>query len=187
MAAFAKMGTTARKGADGVLAGLDLKKLGEPQWTRRFIFLYEIVFLAILLALAFAYLKEGSFFRSIPSQLRGLPVYSAWFGALGGITISLKGVYGHAPTSADGKSFWGGKWPLWYIGRPFSGLVAGIVTIVLLRAVYPSGTPTTAVVEAAAFILGTQESRFFAFLAAVGNLVVNVPSKDLKDVNGNKE
>lgn len=163
------------------MVNVDVKSLRGPTWTRRFIFIYELAVLAILLGLALAYFKQGSFYRSIPPQLRGLPLYSAWFGALGGVTISLKGIYDHGPTDAEGKNLWDGKWPLWYYGRPFSGLVAGIVTYVLLRAIYPSGAPTTAVVEAAAFILGTQEARFFAFLAAVGKLIVSVPAKATKD------
>lgn len=157
-----------------------LSKHHTPEWTRRLIFAYEIVALLALLTVAYVYLKHGSFYESIPALLRGLPVYSAWFGALGGVTISLKGVYDHAARDDKGNSQWGGRWPLWFYGRPFSGLIAGIVTLVLLRAVYPSGTPTPAIIEAAAFILGTQEARFFAFLSEVGKLVVAVPSKKPK-------
>ena len=54
-------------------------------------------------------------------------------------------------------------------------LIVGIMTFVLLRAIYPSGTPSVPTFEAAAFILGTQEARFFNFLAKVGELILSVP------------
>ena len=112
----------------------------------------------------------------MPAALRGLPVDVAWAGALGGVVISLHGVYEHA--SVDKKThenLWADGWPLWYFGRPFSGTVAGIITYFLFKAVYPSGSPTPAVVVAAALILGMQENRFFAFIAKVGSLIVAVP------------
>ena len=89
---------------------------------------------------------------------------------LGSIAISMKGIHDHGP-----EGDWGGRWPLWYFGRPFMGLLVGIVTYVLLRAVYPSGNPSVPTFEAAAFVFGTQETKFFAFITAVAKLVVSVP------------
>jgi len=85
----------------------------------------------------------------------------------------MKGINDHGPEES-----WGGRWPLWFLSRPFTGLLVGIITYVLLRAVYPSGKPSVPTFEAAAFILGTQENRFFAFLSEVGRLVVNVPDNN---------
>lgn len=142
-------------------------------WKRRLIFLYDVALLAILGTLAILYFRktpDGSF---LPEVFRGLPAYTAWFGVLGSIAISFKGLGDWGPV----ENRWNDRWPLWYVVRPFSGLIVGIMTFVLLRAIYPSGTPTVPTFEAAAFILGTQEARFFNFLHKVGELVLSVPDK----------
>ena len=149
------------------------------KWWRRTVFLYEIAVLCGLLALAFAYYKVDAVTNLVPDVFKGLPVEVAWFGALGGVAVSLKGVYDHPvvdPVPA-GVIPWENRWVLWHFGRPFSGMLAGIVTYALLKAVYPSGQPASALVLAAAFILGTQENRFFEFLKQVGAVIVAVPDQ----------
>src|SRR5579872_7324825 len=126
--------------------------------TRQLILFYDIFILAVLLTLAILYFRTDLIGDALPKELRGLPAYTAWFGTLGSVAISLKGISDYEPTAAR----WGGKWPLWYLARPFTGLVVGIVTYTLLRAVYTTGKPTAPFFEAAAFVLGTQEARFFA-------------------------
>lgn len=155
-----------------------------PATKRRLVFAYSIVVFVGLLVVAFTYFADASLMHWVPGPLRGLPVGTAWFGALGGVAISLKGVYDHPPVDPKtNKDNWSEQWPLWYVGRPFSGLLAGIVTYALLRAVYPHGKPAEWLVLGAAFILGTQESEFFAFLHQVGAVIVAVPKKGSKDSN----
>lgn len=146
----------------------------EAARTRAGILVYDVFILACLITLAILYFRTDIIGDALPSELRGLPAYTAWFGVLGSVAISFKGVSDHGPT----KKEWSGKWPLWYLGRPFSGLLVGIVTYTLLRAVYPSGTPTIPTFEAAAFILGTQEAQFFAFLTAIAKVVLHIPGQD---------
>ena len=154
------------------------------------IFLYELAMLCGLVALAFVYYEIGAVRDLVPELFQRLPVEVAWFGALGGVAISLKGVYDHPvlqplvppppglpPADAPGTETWDNRWVIWHIGRPFSGMLAGIVTLLLLKAV-STGAPRHAVVLAAAFILGTQERRFFEFLKEVGALIVAVPKSD---------
>jgi hypothetical protein len=149
-----------------------------PVWWRRVVFLYEIVILCGLVALSCVYYEVGAVKDLVPEPFHGLPVEVAWFGALGGVAISLKGVYDHpvAPGRAGVKA-WDNSLLLWHLGRPFSGMLAGIVTLVLLTAVSTGGNLREPVVLGAAFILGTQESRFFDFLKEVGALIVAVPRK----------
>lgn len=141
---------------------------------RRWVLAYDIAFLATIVALAILYFRTAAVGNALPPQLRGLPAYSAWFGILGSISISLKGISDYEPTAER----WGGRWPLWYFTRPFTGLIVGIVTYVLLRAAYPSGKPDIPTFEAAAFVLGTQERRFFTFLSAIGAIVLHTPGDD---------
>jgi hypothetical protein len=84
-----------------------------------------------------------------------LAFHCVWFGALGGVIISLKGVYDHA---VGRDAAWDNRFDLWHFGRPVSGAVTGLVTYVLLCALNQSGTPNQTVLYAAAFVLGTQES-----------------------------
>jgi hypothetical protein len=138
------------------------------------IFVYDVVVTLVLVVLGWMYNrtdeKTWTLSGTLPEVLKGLPVESIWFGALGGVVISLKGIYDH------GKD-WDGSFNLWHLGRPLSAAIAGGVTYVLLLAVNPSdGGPTAAIVWAAAFILGTQERRFFNFLSEVARLIVQVPN-----------
>lgn len=139
---------------------------------RRVIFLYDCLALLILFALAWGYFPPHQRLQNlIPPPLRGIPIYAAWFGSLGGVMISLKGVYDHGPGD------WQDRYNLWHIGRPVSAGVAGGMTYLLLSIVSAT-QPTQPAVLAAAFILGTQDRRFFNFLGAVARLVVQVPGED---------
>jgi hypothetical protein len=62
-----------------------------PVWWRRVVFLYELTVLCGLVALAFVYYEVGAVKDLVPELFQGLPVEVAWFGALGGVAISLKG------------------------------------------------------------------------------------------------
>jgi hypothetical protein len=137
---------------------------------RRRIFVYDICVLFVLLVLVWWYFADipWSLSKAIPPILQGLPAYAVWFGALGGIVIGLKAIYDHGPND------WQNLYNLWHIGRPFSGGVAGGVTYLFLLAT-SKNQPLGPVVLAAAFILGTQDKRFFNFLFQIARLVVNVP------------
>jgi len=79
---------------------------------RRWLLLYDIVVLAGLLAVAILYFRTTAIGHLLPSQLRGLPAYTAWFGTLGSLAISMKGINDHGPEEP-----WGGRWPLWFLSR----------------------------------------------------------------------
>lgn len=136
--------------------------------TRSGIFGYDLAWLAILFAAGAFYISRSH----LPSFAPKLAIEAMWFGSLGGIVISLKGIYDHS----EGPGGWNPAFNLWHIGRPISGGIAGLITLVLLTAINAGNEPTrAAVVFAAAFILGTQERRFFNFLYQVARLIVQVP------------
>jgi IPT/TIG domain len=85
-----------------------------------------------------------------------------WMGALGGVTISLKGVYDHGNPNDP----WSNGYNLWHIGRPFSGAVAGAIAGLLFALVFPlDGKVSHLVLYGVAFIFGTQDAAFFSFLS----------------------
>lgn len=162
----------------GVVAGA-VAKLGGQQGGRLGIFLYDIVVLVALVAVGGFYVAHGS--GGEPEGAVSLTIEAMWFGALGGTMISMKGIYDHA-SGADG---WDAGYNLWHLGRPFTGAVAGIVTVVLLMVVNgggtaPAGLPSQPVVYIAAFIFGTQERRFFGFLSQTAQMIIHVPDDDAR-------
>ncbi len=140
----------------------------------RLIFLYNLAGIAVLVVLAVWFIDGTIFPAWIPDRYR-LPVHCAWFGGPGGIVISLKGVYDHASTTAPNP--WSNRFNLWHLGRPVSGAITGLVTFLLMLAINPNGNLSPPVVYAAAFVLGTQERRFFNFLYEVGRLILQVPNE----------
>ena len=143
---------------------------------RGWVFAYDLFLVVALLALALVYVhyRDVEPFKNwLPEQYRVF-ANSMWLGALGGIVISLKGVYDHA-----GNPPWSDLYNLWHFGRPFSGAVTGLVTVLIFMVFNegPSGGQLNRpVIYLAAFILGTQEARFFAFLAEIGRIIVQVPA-----------
>jgi hypothetical protein len=144
--------------------------------SRTGIFFYDLAVLAILAALCICYLRFPNILAIGPQSLKfsaeKLAIECMWFGSLGGVIISLKGIYDHS----KGKEAWDGAYDLWHLGRPISGAAAGLMTVVLLK-VLNSTDPQQPVAYAAAFIFGTQEKRFFNFLYEVAKLIVQVPDE----------
>jgi len=133
------------------------------------VFVFDIVVFFVLILLGWMYFAPSVMLQNlIPPQLQGTPIYAVWFGALGGIIISLKGVYDHGPRE------WQDAYNLWHYGRPISGAIAGGVILLLLKAV-GGDELSWPVALATAFIIGTQERRFFNFLYEVARLLVQVP------------
>ncbi len=147
------------------------KKLRKPL-SRKVIFFYDLAVLAMLILVGVLYVKCPHFF-TLGGDSLNLAIESMWFGALGGVIISLKGIYDHS----GGPGGWDVSYNLWHFGRPLSGAIAGLMTVVLLKAINPKGDPARPVVFAAAFIFGTQEKRFFNFLYEVARLIVQVPEE----------
>jgi hypothetical protein len=134
------------------------------------LFVYNICSIAILAGIAYLF-ATGDWVKSDAGKY----LASAWFGSLGGVMISLKGIYDHAAEK------WDDSFALWHFGRPVSGAAAGFMTVILLTAIVPAGKQAPdgqpLAIYAAAFILGTQERRFFNLLSEVARLVVQVPDE----------
>jgi hypothetical protein len=142
-----------------------------PPWT--LVFVYNLAIIAVLVVLA-VWSVDGTIFPAwLPNRYR-LPLHCVWFGALGGIVISLKGVYEHSGRTPPNA--WDDRFNLWHLGRPFSGGITGLMTYFLLLALNSGGKLSAPVAYAGAFILGTQERRFFNFLYQVARLILQVPN-----------
>jgi hypothetical protein len=140
---------------------------------RLVIFLYSLLWLILLLAVGAIYLVRPEMIMPLfKAEWQKDVLHSIWFAMLGAVAISLKGVYDHF--RSDEWPNW--EWSLWYLGRPLSGGLVGIMTYVLLQVANPGSAPSIPALAVAAFTLGTQEKRFFSFLAAVATLVLTTPA-----------
>lgn len=95
-----------------------------PPWDRTFIFWLELIYLGALAALAVLYFTDVITPRK---ALGPLPIAIPWFGALGGVLVSLTGVFDHAHDWDPGQR-------LWHISRPFLGAMVGIVAVLIFKA-----------------------------------------------------
>ncbi len=97
---------------------------GKLPLERTLIFWLELGYLAALGTLAILYFTNVI----TPRRLLGpMPVAVPWFGALGGVVISLTGVFDHAYD-------WDPAQRLWHVSRPFLGATVGVVSVLLLQA-----------------------------------------------------
>jgi hypothetical protein len=131
-----------------------------------------------------------------------------WFGALGANIVSLRGVLNHPnlkkicssckigkkpeeclkyfkdnsnqQQSSDLTIYWCNRYFLWHLGRPFMGIVAGLMAAILLSilalrslvdqslfgglCIFPVDSTRLAINYLAAFVLGMEEKRFLDFL-----------------------
>ncbi|MFN2581201.1 MAG: IPT/TIG domain-containing protein [Candidatus Dormibacteria bacterium] len=139
-------------------------------------FWYNTASLAILIGVAIAHYATG---RGIVSGRSGLhdALVAAWFAVLGGVAISYKGIVDHR-TELE----WRNGWITWYMTRPFSSFVVGVVTYELLQIANTNAPPSLPALAVVAFVFGTQERRFFAFLYQVARLVLNTPGDESGDL-----
>src|SRR5262249_24481546 len=84
-----------------------------------------------------------------------------WMGALGGVVISLKGVYEHSHALDP----WKNSYNLWHIGRPVSGAISGLIVALLYLLLVPTDKFSPLVLYGISFIFGTQDASFFTFLS----------------------
>ena len=74
--------------------------------------------LVVILALGFLYKRYPDFWLWV--NLVGNSAKAAWFGALGGVTIGVYGIYTHISTKDFDRSF-----RLWYLCKPVMGAIFG--------------------------------------------------------------
>lgn len=145
---------------------------------RRAVFAYDIA-VALVLATLVDLHAAGSLRWLISDSLPSSLLLSVTFGALGGVSLSLHGVYSYkvtpdaAPTrNKRSKGQWDNALLLWHFGKPWGGAIAGGVVWVLLRAATPNSEPSTYVSAAAAFVLGMHDKDFFSYVRRVGSAVL---------------
>lgn len=135
---------TAVLGLTAVVLGSGLRgDAGRNQEAARLsVLVLQLVYLTLLFAVA-AWYWQGSrltvepkinLYCLLPNPVGGVPLEIVWFGALGGVLLSLQGVFRHV-------SDWNVRYHPWHVARPFVGAaVAVIAYFLLIVTIRASGT-----------------------------------------------
>jgi hypothetical protein len=121
----------------------------------------QLGYLALLMLLALLHFHWSWAHRLVGNALGPIPLAVPWWGALGGITISLTGIFKHA-------SSWNRNLEAWHVARPVMGAIMGsvgyLIFIVVIRSTGASVTAAThtgdAVFDLVAFLVGYREAVF---------------------------
>lgn len=130
------------------------------------VFLWPIGYLVVLVLLALLY---GANYSSLPSYIReplgAMPLSVVWFGALGGVMISLHGIFNREGSSS------------WHAFSGAMGAVFGVVSYLALILIIKASTNTSAIVfntitfDLIAFIAGFGQKQFQVVLKKLSGLL----------------
>ncbi|MDP9331537.1 MAG: hypothetical protein M3P11_12980 [Actinomycetota bacterium] len=148
-----------------------------------FYFALETIYLVALILAAILYLSNFYGIKDeVPWLIAGLlPLGVPWFGALGGVIISLQGIFEY---NAPAK--WDPTYGHWHILRPLFGSVVAVVGFLLFLAVLnaastpphfttPGQTSTAldlVIYYALAFLLGYREATFRELIKRVTDIIL---------------
>jgi hypothetical protein len=130
------------------------------------IFLVEMTYLVLLIALLVVYKTDDAFRDALP-PFGPLPVQIVWFGATGGVLAGIGGVYFHNQT-------WSHAYDYWHYSRPLVGGVVGGIGCLLFYVSITLGstkgvTPNVETFDAVAFILGFADRAFSSLITKLPN------------------
>jgi hypothetical protein len=146
------------------------------EWSRRIVFWIEIAYLVILGVLGWLYLTDGlpSWIQP-PTALGPMPIGVPWYGAVGGVLISLTGVFEH-------RYDWDSRHFFWHLARPFIGAAVAVVAVLTVQAgilatgLDPGATNTTRTQDlfyyVAAFLVGYREESFRGIIKRVADVIL---------------
>ena len=148
------------------------------QWIRRIIFGIELVYLAILADIAWAFLTGHPYdwMTSLPKTIVNVPIGVLWFGALGGILISLAGVHEH-------RYNWDREYWSWHLVRPLVGASVALIAVMIIQAgILATGQPGA--VSPSDKTIGTDNTFYYlvAFIAGYREATFRGMVKRLSDV-----
>jgi hypothetical protein len=128
--------------------------------------------LLALVVMAFAYRHWHWLHSAVPDPAGTVPLGVPWWGALGGLTISLVGIA--SPTHS-----WEDRFRLWHYLRPLLGAVSGSVGYLIVFGLFKAAGAApnaqasgSAVFDAVAFLVGFREHIFWQLIARAVDLLL---------------
>jgi H+/Cl- antiporter ClcA len=126
----------------------------------------------------FAYIEIDAVADFFPPKIGSLPFSSIWFGAVGGLLVSLEGIFKH-------NHSWLRSYDYWHYLRPLLGAIMGtlgcLIFVVLTSAAASSQPPTPdpAFYAVIALSLGYREKHFRELLMRLVDTII-VPNQTEK-------
>ena len=128
-----------------------------PTW----LYVLELGYVAALVGLAVLYGNWHWLSRLVHDQVGPVPLAVPWWGAIGGTTISLTGIFRNATS-------WKSSYERWHIARPLLGAIVGtvgyLIFIIAVRTtgaqVQPRDATAQATADVVAFLVGYREDLF---------------------------
>jgi ABC-type Mn2+/Zn2+ transport system permease subunit len=136
--------------------------------------------LALLIASFILFERWDAFADAVQFKLGRLPFEAIWFGAVGGLLISLQGIFDH-------NKSWHRSYDYWHMLRPVLGAVMGtlgcLIFIVLTdAATKTSSTANPVFYDVVALAIGYREGSFRALLERLVDTIILPPdSKSTSD------
>jgi hypothetical protein len=142
--------------------------MASQKWYNKlgFIVLVEVFYLLVLFIIGLFYLTglRNLLPFTLPDSFGPIAAGVLWFGALGGVIISLSGTVDH-------RKDWDPSWKYWHITRPFIGAALAIIAVLVLQAgilsLGSSSTPSQGTAAPQnllyyliAFVVGYREETF---------------------------
>ena len=150
-----------------------------PSPAPRSLFTLELTYLAVLVAIGLLYFHSTAFRHFLPNPAGPVPLEIPWWGALGGVTISLTGIFRNA-------NRWDSRYELWHIARPVLGAVVGSVAyLIFITVIRTTGAPLSlhpapsgVVFDLVAFLVGYREQVFRELLKRATDSLFSSTSRD---------
>lgn len=148
-----------------------------PVW----LFSLQLFYLVALVALWLLYEHVAALHRFLPDPAGPIPLSVPWWGAVGGVTISLTGIFKNA-------KHWDPSYQSWHIARPFLGGVVGsvgfLIFVVVIRSTGADPTANSTVSRAAfdliAFLVGYREEVFRELLKRATDVLLAPGRRDTR-------
>jgi len=150
--------------------------------SRNRVLVYEIAWLVVLAILAYLYVGEHWIWvdrldgaRPVYDTIGSLEVAVLWFGALGGVFVSLTAIADHRGAS------WDSSYEQWHMLRPIVGVIMGAIAVLVFQAgivaagssvTTPAGKNLAVVYYIIAFVVGYRETVFRNLLKRVADVIL---------------
>jgi hypothetical protein len=109
------------------MAGTKRPRRARENSQRLYIFWYQLAWLGVIAWSGWLVATGQPLFGyQIPDTLRIIPSAVPWYGALGGVLISLVGVHEH-------RYDWDQRYWTWYVARPFVGAFVAVIAVLIFQ------------------------------------------------------
>lgn len=147
---------------------------------RTLVFCIEVAYLLGLIALVILATTWPAWKASVPTAFGPVPTSVPWFGALGGVITSLRGVFDH-------RSDWNPDYLFRHLARPLTAaisgtigyliLIGGVVAVGQAPSIDAAASRAGIVYDVTAFVVGYREEVFRSLLKRVVDKLLRSPSE----------